>query len=297
MRSVRRYSSAYLFIAPFFIIYAFFNVYPLLYSIWMSLNEWDGVGSPLFVGLANFSRLFRDSLFWTAFLNNMIFALAGTIPCIILALALAALLDSELLRSSAFSTVSRVLLFTPVVTSTVAIGIVFTVLYGTKYGLINAMLHALGMQKNIEWLSDPAWMKGSLLILLLWHWLGYQVVFFTAGLKGIPGTLYEAAKMDGARGFQRFWYITVPILRPVTLFIFATSIISIMQLFEEPLVLSNVWTLGGAKHSLLTMMIYLYKNAFSYNRLGYASAITWLMLAIILVLTLANLRFFGEKEK
>jgi ABC-type sugar transport system permease subunit len=297
MKSLRRYSSAYLFVAPFFLIYAFFNVYPLLYSIWMSLNEWDGVGIPLFVGLANFSKLFRDSLFWTAFLNNMIFALAGTIPCIILALALAALLDSELIQSRAFNTVSRVLLFTPVVTSTVAIGIVFTVLYGTKYGLINAMLHALGMQKNIEWLSDPAWMKGGLLILLLWHWLGYQVVFFTAGLKGIPRTLYEAAKMDGARGFQKFLYITIPILRPVTLFIFATSIISIMQLFEEPLVLSGIFTLGGAKHSLLTMMVYLYKNAFSYNRLGYASAITWLMLAIILVLTLVNLRFFGEKEK
>jgi ABC-type sugar transport system permease subunit len=263
----------------------------------MSLCAWDGVGSPVFTGLANFSKLFKDTLFWTAFVNNLVFALAGTIPCIILALSLAALLDSELIRSRVFSTVSRVLLFTPVVTSTVAIGIVFTVLYGTKYGLVNTVLHALGLKKNIEWLTDPGWMKGSLLILLLWHWLGYQVVFFTAGLKGIPRTLYEAAKMDGVGGFQKFWYITIPIIRPITLFIFATSIISIMQLFEEPLILSSVWTLGGAKHSLLTMMIYLYKNAFSYNRLGYASAITWLMLAIILILTLVNLRFFGEREK
>lgn len=294
--ATRRYSSAYLFISPFFIIYIVFNLYPLAYSFWLALSEWDGIGNPLFIGLANFRKLLRDTLFWKAFSNNVIFALGGTIPCIIVALSLAALLDSELFRSKLFGTINRALLFTPVVTSTVAIGIVFTTLFGTKYGLINAALRFLGVSKSIAWLTDPFWMKISLLLLLFWHWLGYQIVFFTAGLRSIPRTLYEAAKIDGAGGIQRFWHITVPMIKPITLFIFATSIISIMQLFEEPFILSDVRTLGGAKHSLLTMMIYLYKNAFSYNRLSYASAITWLMLLIIFILTLANLNFFAERQ-
>jgi cellobiose transport system permease protein len=127
-KEIRRHSSAYLFIAPFFLIYAVFNLYPLLYSFWLALCQWNGIGTPVFAGLANNWKLFRDALFWKAFSDNVILAAAGTVPCIVMALVLASLIDSDVVRSKLLGTVNRAMLFIPVVTSTVAIGIVFAVL-------------------------------------------------------------------------------------------------------------------------------------------------------------------------
>jgi len=291
-REIRKSKWSYVFISPFFILFAIFGIFPPLYSLYLSFQRWDGLTPPRYIGILNYIRVINDSLFWKAFLNNVIFLATATVPMLFLAMVIAFILHSSLVKYRHFF---RTTYFSPIVTSTVAITLLFTTIYGVNYGIINSLLRLLGMKGTIYWLTNPFWMKVALVLLLIWRWLGWNVVLYEAGLQSIPSELYDAAKIDGAATWQLFLHIVLPLIKPVILFTFVISCIGMIQLFTEPRLLVP-GGLGGTDYSLLTMMLYLYQTGFNYFRFGMASAMASVMLLIIIGFTIANFRLLGSRE-
>jgi cellobiose transport system permease protein len=289
-RGLRRYWAPYLFISPFYILFAIFGVFPPLYGFYLSLHRWDGLTPPVFVGLRNYYLVLTDSLFWQAFGNNLAIAALSTVPGLSLALVLAFLLNLRIQRGRHLY---LAFLFSPTLASSAAVALIFGLLYGREFGILNAVLRSVGLP-GVDWLADPVAMKVSLALLLIWRWTGYNTVIYLAGLQGIPEEYYEAARVDGARTWHLFRYISVPLLRRVILFTTVVSTIGILQLFAEPYLL--VGPNGGTDYSLLTMMTYLYNNAFSYFKFGYAAAIAYVMLVFIVIGSLLNL-WIGRRNE
>jgi cellobiose transport system permease protein len=247
------------------------------------------------VGFANYARVFSTGLFWKACLNNFLFILMATLPGLPLALFIAFLLDRYVVRGRNLYLAG---IFSPAVTSAVAIAVVFSVLFD-KRGLVNAGLQAFGIEP-VMWLLRPWPMRITLAILLIWRWLGWNVVLYLAGLQSIPSELYEAARVDGASAVQSFLRITVPLIRPVLLYTIIISGIGMLQLFSEPFLLTSGQGgagLGGRGNALLTMFMYLYNSAFRQFEFGYAAAVSYVMFVLILLLSLVNLKFFGKSSE
>jgi lactose/L-arabinose transport system permease protein len=277
---------AYLFISPFFILFAVFMLFPFLYSFWISLHNWDGISVPTFVGLANYKGLLRDDLFWKS-LYNTVYILVLNIPLQLgLALLLAVVLNSEVVRGRSMM---QLIYFMPIIVSVVVVAIVFSLLYDSYTGLINYFLEWLGLQA-IPWLSSEAWSKFSIVLLITWRWTGYNMVILLAGLQAIPHELYEAGRIDGTNGWKAFRHITLPLLKPVLLFCLIMSIIGLFKIFTEPYIL----TFGGPNNSSQTMVTYIYNNAFRYSKLGYGSALAYVLFLLVLVVSLINLKVFGS---
>ena len=294
---IKRNRWGYLFISPFFILFAIFGLFPPLFAFYLSFHKWDIMNPMQFVGLANYSRVLGDQLFWKAFINNIIFVIAEAVPELALSLLIAYLLDSytRRLRNALLAAY-----FSPMVTSSVAVAIIFGLMYGVNFGLINAGLRMLGVPP-VRWLTEPVPMKLALIFLLLWRWLGWNTVLYLAGLQSISHDYYEAARVDGANGMQVFLRITVPLMRPTILYTTILGIIGTLQLFAEPYLLTlegglGGGSLGGRANSLLTMVMYLYQNGFGYFRFGYASAIAYVMFVIVLAFSLANVRLIGQAD-
>jgi len=277
---------AYLFIAPFFILFGIFLLFPFLYSFWISLHSWDGVSLPAFVGLANYAELFGDELFWKS-LYNTVYILVLNIPLQLgLALLLAVALNSEAVRGRS---VMQLVYFMPIIVSVVVVAIVFSLLYDSYTGLINYVLEWVGLTA-IPWLASEAWSKLSIVLLITWRWTGYNMVIILAGLQAIPKELYEAGLIDGASGWKAFRHITVPLVKPILLFCLIMSIIGLFKIFTEPYIL----TFGGPNNSSQTMVTYIYNNAFRYSRLGYGSALAYVLFLLILFFSLTSLKVFGN---
>ncbi|HEV8633952.1 MAG TPA: sugar ABC transporter permease [Chloroflexota bacterium] len=299
-RGVRRYWAPYVFISPFYILFAIFGLFPPLFGFYLSFHRWDGLTEQVFVGLRNYELVLTDDLFWKALANNLIIAAISTVPCLSLALGCAFLLNQRIRR---FRDAYLASFFSPAVASVVAVTVVFGLLYGREYGFINGALRLVGLP-TVDWLQEPVAMKASLAILLVWRWLGYNTVIYLAGLQAVPAEYYEAARVDGATTWHLFRHVSVPLLRPTILFTTVTSTIGILQLFAEPYLLANssgqsaasAGFSGGAGYSLLTMTMYLYNNAFSYLKFGYASAIAYVMFVIIFVGSLLNLLVIGRRR-
>ncbi|MCK4515758.1 MAG: sugar ABC transporter permease, partial [Spirochaetaceae bacterium] len=223
--------------------------------------------------------------------------LTATVLGLSMAIVIAALVDTYMQRGrSTFMAIY----FSPTVTSTVAIAIVFSVIYGTKAGLLNAGLQALGLPA-VRWLAEAGPLRAALIILLIWRWLGLNILYAVAGLQNISPELYEAAKIDGAVGLQSFFYITLPLLRRTILFMIVLSIIGMFRLFGEPAVLTQIsgsltGGLGGRDNAILTVVMLMLYNGFSRLRFGYAAAMSYVLFLVILVLSLINLKLFGERE-
>ncbi|NMB10955.1 MAG: sugar ABC transporter permease [Firmicutes bacterium] len=276
---------AYLFISPFFILFAVFMLFPFVYSFWISLHNWDGISIPTFVGLANYRDLLRDELFWKS-LYNTVYILVLNIPLQLgLALVLAVVLNSEVVRGR---TTMQLIYFMPIIVSVVVVAIVFSLLYDSYTGLINYFLEWLGLQA-IPWLSSEAWSKLSIVLLITWRWTGYNMVILLAGLQAIPHELYEAGLIDGTNAWKAFRHITLPLIKPVLLFCLIMSIIGLFKIFTEPYIL----TFGGPNNSSQTMVTYIYNNAFRYSKLGYGSALAYVLFLIVLVASVINLKAFG----
>lgn len=290
MRGVRRYWAPYVFISPFYILFAIFGVFPPLYGLYLSFHRWDGLTPPVFVGFRNYELVLTDPLFWHAFGNTILIAAMSTVPGLFGALGLAFLLNNSIRRGRH---IYLACLFSPTVASSAAVALIFGLLYGREFGLLNAVLRFLGLPA-VDWLQDPLAMKVSLALLLIWRWLGYNTVIYLAGLQAIPAEYYEAARVDGASTWRLFRHISVPLLRPVILFTTILSTIGILQLFAEPYLL--IGSDGGTDYSLLTMMMYLYNNAFTYFKFGYASAISYVMFVIIVIGSILNLWVGRRKE-
>ena len=277
----------YLFLLPVIVLFLGFKVYPYLYAAWLSLTKIIK-GQTVFVGLGNYARLLGDPIFYKA-LGNTVLILVVQVPLMLaLALVLAVAFNSTLLKARA---IWRTAYFVPIVMGLVAYGILFSTLLNSNYGLVNFALESIALPR-IPWLADPLWSKVSIVIALTWHYTGNSAVIYLAQLQSIPGELYEAAEIDGASPFQRFWHITLPGLRPAITLTVVLSTIGTLQLFDEPYVLTN----GGPNNATLTIGMYLYQNGFKYFDFGYASAIGYVLTGIIGVLALIQFWLLREKR-
>jgi cellobiose transport system permease protein len=279
----RELLSLYLAISPFYILFAVFGVFPIIFSFYLSFQNWDGIGEMNFVGLAQYQFLLSDPQFWKSLINTFQIWIISTIPMLVIALVVAFLLNQQIRAKGSY----RIAYFVPNVTSLVAITLIFGSIFSNQFGLVNAFLEWVGLQP-VEWLTEPWPMKIAVAAIVIWRWMGYNALIYLAGLQAIPTDLYDAARVDGASWFQVFFRITVPMLRPIILFTVITSTIGGMQLFTEPqLLLGNS---GGPGSEGQTMVLYLYQQAFTLNDFGYGSAIGWGLFVVIILFSIINWR-------
>ena len=283
----------YVFISPFLVLFAVFGVFPLLFSLYLAFQSWDptgGLRAMEYVGLVNFTFALEDEWFWKALGNTAWLALVSGAPQHFVAIPLAVFIHSTFkrLRDGVVGAY-----FLPYITSSVAIAIMFSSLFSTDFGLVNAGLHALFGTENINWLGRPEYLKPAIAVIVFWRYLGFNVVLYLAALQTIPKDLYEAATMDGAGRLQQFWCITLPGLRPMIFFGITLSVIGGLQLFEEPFILTG--GRGGADQSGMTSAVYLYRMAFDFNDFGGASAMAWLLFIVVAVLTWLTNRAFSPR--
>ena len=284
-----RYKMPYLFISPFYISFAVFSLFPLLAALYLGFHQWDGMSSPKYVGLRNYIRLLTvDKFFLQSMGNTFVLGLMCLLPKLSLAVLVAVAINSGLLR---FKTFYQVAYFLPIITSPVAVAIIFLTVYGQRTGILNYVITGLGF-RPVAWLHDPATIKPATALLIIWHEVGWYTVIYLAGLQSIPAELYDAASVDGAGTWQRFIRVTLPLLAQVILFTVIVDIIGELQVFAEPFVL--VGPSGGTGRQGLTMAMYLFQNAFVNMKLGYASAQAYIMFVLIAVLSLINLKVFGR---
>jgi len=282
----------YFFVSPFFILFAVFFLLPSLAALVLGFFRWSSLGTPEFFGLRNYERLFADPIFWKSVKNTIFYSGVSLFVIVPLGLLEALALNSPRLR---FSTFWRAIYFAPIVTSAVAISLVFRHLYNSQYGLINQMLLALGGMP-IDWLSDGSYVKIAVMGVVLWRWTGLISIYFLAGLQSIPEELHEAAAIDGANGLQRFFHITLPLLRPVTLFVSVIVLIGSLQIFDDPQVLFGTANPGGPANAGLSIVQYLYGRGIGQLLYGYASAVGLFLFFIIFSLSLFQFRVFRGFE-
>jgi multiple sugar transport system permease protein len=270
----------YAFIAPSIIGLLLFSLGPMIASLWLSLTSYDLLSPPVWVGGQNYQDLVADPIFRKSLSITLIYGLVSVPATMILALVLAILLNAKLPALKFF----RSAYYLPSVISGVAVAMLWKWMFNGEYGLINAALARIGID-GPSWLTDEHWALRALIFMSLWGFGGTMLIYL-AGLQGVPKELYEAAKVDGASTIRQHLHVTVPMLSSVTLFNLIMGIISSLQVFAEPFVLTQ----GGPNNSTLLLSVYLYQNAFQYLKMGYASAIAWVSFAIILVLTLLVVR-------
>ena len=284
----------YLFIAPFFVLFAVFGLFPLLFSLWLAFQEWDptgGLGAMHFVGLGNFAFALGDEWFWKSLRNTLWLALAAGVPQHLVALPLAAFIDRRVRRGRDWVVGAY---FLPYITSTVAVAILFASFFSTDYGLVNLALQNLVGIGGIDWLNRAEFIKPAIALVVFWRFLGFNLVLYLAALQTIPRDLYEAAALDGASPWRQFLHVTLPSLRPMMFFSVTLSVIGGLQLFEEPFVLTN--GRGGSDQAGMTAAMYLYRMAFDFNDFGGASAMSWLLFVVVLGLTWATQRLLKPAE-
>ena len=278
--ALKRNLEGWLFASPWVIGFLLWTLGPMIASFILAFMEWDLVSSPRWVGLANLREMLRDSILLQALKVTTIYALLSVPLQLVLGLTLAMLLNTEIAGMRFY----RTAFYLPSVLSGVAVALLWRWLFSSEFGLFNLLLSYFGIQ-GPSWLGDERWALPSLVIMSLWS-VGASTIIYLAGLQGIPTDLYEAAEVDGARGWARFRYITLPLMTPVLFFQLIVGIIAALQVFTPALVMTN----GGPNNATNFVLLYLYRNAFQYFRMGYASAIAWVLFLYILILTLIVFR-------
>jgi len=271
------------FISPWIIGFFSFTLYPLLASLYYSFTDFSLFGSPKWVGLNNYVKLFADPKFFTSFGNTLIFSVIVVPASIVLAMGLAILLNNQLKANAIY----RTLIFMPSVVPAVASAVVWIWILNPQWGLLNGALRLINIQ-GPPWLSSPDWAKPALLIVTLWM-IGSDMILYLAGLQEIPQDYFEAAELDGAGSWQKVTYIIVPLLTPIVFFHLINAFIWSFQYFSIPYIISNQGS-GRPADSLLFYSLYLYQNAFRYLKMGYASAMAWLLFILVMVCTVIILR-------
>ena len=295
-------ATPYLLLSPFVALFLIFGVFPLVFSLYLAFQSWEptsGLEAMTFVGWENFSFALQDEWFWKSLKNTAWLALAAGVPQHLVAIPLAYFIHSSFkrLRNGVVGAY-----FMPYITSSVAIAILFSSLFSTDYGLINASLQALRElplvgwlmpAHAVDWLNDPDNIKPAVAMIVFWRYVGFNLVLYLAALQTIPADLFEAATMDGAGRLQRFWYIALPNLKPMIFFGVTLSVIGGLQLFEEPFILTG--GRGGSDQAGMTTAIYLYRMAFDFNDFGAASAMSWLLFIVVALLTWLTNRAFRPR--
>jgi multiple sugar transport system permease protein len=286
----RRTLWAYAFIAIPIIWLIIFSLGPIVFSGWVSLHRWDML-SPVtempWRGLANFQYLLgQDNVFPRALGTTFLFTIGGVAINVLLGLGFALLLNTKIRGR----TLWRIIYFLPVITASLALGVMFAVLFNRNYGIINSILVGLGLPRQ-GFLNDPSQAMWVLIAIAVYQYLGYYIVIYLAGLQDIPQDYYDAARVDGANYWQELRFITLPLLRPVTLFIVVTNTIGALQVFD----LVFATTGGAPANATMTVVLYMYNTAFKFSRMGRASAMAFILFAIILAITVVQLRLFRDR--
>lgn len=296
IRFLKAYYIGYLFITPALIILAVFLFLPIIESFLMSLTNWDIYGISnwkriRFIGLENYLKLFQDRIFLQSLFNTAYFVFVGAPLSMAASLFMAVILNEKFVR---FKTFFRAAYFAPVVTTIVAVAVIWRWLYNPDYGLFNWALRSLGIPP-IDWLSDVRLAMPSLILMSIWKGFGYNMIIFIAGLQTIPEALYESARIDGANWWKCFRYITLPGLRHTILFVTIITTIGYFQFFAEPYVMTK----GGPLNSTISIVYYMYNQGFKFFKLGYASAIAYVLFGIIFCFTMLQLwlrpKYAGEE--
>jgi multiple sugar transport system permease protein len=293
-RATRRLRPAYGFLAPALGAIAVFFFVPVAASLLLSFTDFDiyavaDASNLRFAGLDNYVRLFAEPRFWTALRNTLYFVLVGGPLSVAVSLAAAVLLDAKAVRCKALF---RTVFFLPVVTTLVAMAVVWRYLYDPRHGLLNYVLGRAGIDP-IDWLGDPMWAMPAIILLAVWKNFGFNMVIFLAGLQSIPERLYEAARIDGAGAWRTFRHVTLPMLGPTFLFVVVVTMIGSFQLFAEPYVMTQ----GGPADATLSIVLLMYEEGFRWWNMGYAAAIAFVLFVLILVFTLAQLRLRGAARR
>lgn len=281
----------YLFLAPFLLTFGVFMVYPLFKSAWWAFHQTYGPEHTVFVGLGNFVFMFQDPAFWRALRNTTVFALASIFIQLPLSLGLALLLDSRWVRGREFF---RLAFFSPSLMGQAFVGVLFGTLFVPRYGLVNRLFaFLLGLDPDTRWLGDSSLVMPALVLTALWMYVGFNMIYFLAALQAVDRQLYEAADMDGAGPWARFWHVTVPAIKPVAMFVVILSTIGSYKLFELAYILLNNGS--GPKQAGLTIVMYLFETGFGTGDLGYVAAIGWILVLITFGISLVQLRLARER--
>ncbi|RIW27811.1 sugar ABC transporter permease [Bacillus salacetis] len=287
--------SGYLYVAPFFIIFGIIGLYPAVFSIYLAFQKWNGLSPMTFAGLDNFKVVLEDPLFWKSVYNTIIMGLMGTAPQLIVGIILAFLLNLTFLR---FRNFFRVTIFMPYITSMVAVALIFSVLFSNhESSLANYVLGLFGFDP-VNWATSEWGTKIAISIMVFWRWVGYNTIIYLAGIQSISNDLYEAATIDGANKFQQLLYITMPLLKPFIILTVFFSTVGALQLFSEPTVFLG--TGAFTRDEAMTVVMYLYRDAFKLQSFGTASATAVILLFIIIIFSAINTMFtsgLGRKRR
>jgi multiple sugar transport system permease protein len=275
------------FLAPAMVVLGVFFFLPIVASLVLSVTDFDmyalaDSGNARWVGLANYSHLLSDGLFWKSLVNTLYFVGVGGPLTVVVSLGAALLVSSKLTR---LPVLWRTIFFAPVVTTLVAVAVVWKYLYDKQYGMLNHFLGMLGLGP-IDWLGDGRWAMLAIILLAVWKNFGYNMVIFVAGLQSIPEEMFEAARIDGANGWQTFWNVKLPMLAPTFFFVGVTTMIGYFQLFAEPYVMTQ----GGPGDNTYSLVMYMYVEGFRFWRIGFASAIAFVLFLIVLAATMIHVR-------
>jgi ABC-type sugar transport system permease subunit len=287
--SMQHQIAPYLFVSPFLILFAIFGIWPILHSMELAFYSTNGPKSEDFVGLNNFRFMLNDSDFHTAVWNTLVYTFWSVFLQLPLALLLAILLNQRWLKGRDFL---RLAFFSPNLLGQVFVAVLFSVLFSPQYGLLNKVLHALfHVSLDTKWLLNPVLVMPAIVLTSLWLYVGFNMIYFLAALQAVDMELYEAAEVDGASAWQKFWAVTLPGIRPVAVFVLVTATIGSFQLFELPYIMLN--NTAGPDNSGLTIVMYLYNKGIIPGDLGYASAVGWTLAIGVLIVSLIQMRITG----
>lgn len=284
--AAREAALGYVFILPSVIGVLVWQAGPMLYSIWLSLTDWDVLTPARFIGFANFSRMTREPLFWKALFVTFYFTIVIVPLNLVAGFAVALLLNTKVRGMAVY----RTIYYLPTIVPQVASAILWLWLFNSDFGLLNAFLGTLGVPK-IYWLQDERWVMPAFWLMSVWGSVGAGMIIYLAGLQGIPQQLYEAADVDGASAWRKLWHITIPQMSPIIFFNLVMGIIGTFQVFTP----SYLITSGGPQNATLFYVLYLYRNAFEWFEMGYAAALAWVLFVIILILTLLVFKSLGSR--
>ena len=284
-QGVRERLAPYAYIAPFFLLFLIFGLFPLLFTFYVALFDWDPIGERHYVGLANFVELVDDPRFWGALRNTFSIWVLSTVPQLLLALGMAHVLNHVRLRAATFF---RMSVLVPYITSVAATTIVFAQLFDRDYGMLNWFLELLGFQ-HVDFTASVWGSHIMIATMVAWRWTGYNTLLYLASLQSVPRDLYEAAAIDGASGWKQFRHITIPVLRPIIVFTVVTSTIGGLQIFTEPLLANPVGGLTcGAARQCQTLTLFLYEQGFGRFHFGYGAAIGVALFVMVVIVAAIN---------
>jgi len=281
----RRNVTGYIFIAPFILGFLLWFLIPAGTSLWLAFQKWNMIKPPKFVALDNFRRIVSDNLFWQALKVTTVYTIVSVPLSMVLAFLLALLMNTKVRGIATF----RTLYYLPSIIPAVANAVLWAWFLNSDFGLLNALLHAIGLPK-VLWLQDPEWALPGLILMSLWS-LGGAMVTYLAGLQGIPNEFYEAAEIDGAGAWAKLRHVTIPLMSPVIFFSLVMGIIGTFQMFTAAYLITN----GGPQNATLFYVLYLWRVAFQYLDMGYAAALAWVLFFIIMGLTLFIFRGIGSR--